>query len=85
MSAGRRDPREEQVRRMLDGPHPALPPDLAAWAVLRGGRRLRRRRAVRRTAGLLLALALSALLVWAGVEQPWESEPAQVTPPLQGW
>ncbi|SCE26652.1 hypothetical protein GA0115261_104111, partial [Streptomyces sp. OspMP-M43] len=43
------------------------------------------RRAVRRTAGLLLALALSALLVWAGVEQPWESEPAQVTPPLQGW
>ncbi|MFJ9884877.1 hypothetical protein ACIQRW_03340 [Streptomyces sp. NPDC091287] len=85
MSADRRDPREEQVRRMLDGPHPALPPGLAARAVLRGGRRLRLRRAVRRTGLWLLAVAFAAFLVWAGVEQPWETEPAQVTPPLEGW
>ncbi|WP_097871443.1 hypothetical protein [Streptomyces sp. rh34] len=85
MSADRRDPREEQVRRMLDGPHPALPPDLAARAVRRGGRRLRLRRAVLRTTGWLLAAALAAFLVWAEVEQPWATEPAQVTPPLEGW
>ncbi|MFD0042166.1 hypothetical protein ACFVIZ_31520 [Streptomyces anulatus] len=85
MSADRRDPREEQVRRMLDGPHPALPPDLAARAVRRGGRRLRRRRAVRRTAGWLLAVVLVVFLVRIGVEQPWATEPAQVTPPLEGW
>ncbi|MFD6475355.1 hypothetical protein ACFWEH_17870 [Streptomyces anulatus] len=85
MSAGRRDPREEQVRRMLDGPHPALPPDLAVRAVRRGGRRLRQRRAVQRTAGWLLAVVLAVFLVWVGVEQPWATEPAQVTPPLEGW
>lgn len=70
---------------MLDGPHPALPPDLAARAVRRGGRRLRRRRAVWRTAGWLLAVALVVVLVRVGVEQPWATEPAQVTPPLEGW
>lgn len=70
---------------MLDGPHPALPPDLAARAVRRGGRRLRRRRAVQRTAGWLLAVVLVVFLVWFGVEQPWATEPAQVTPPLEGW
>ncbi|MFE7339656.1 hypothetical protein [Streptomyces griseus] len=85
MSAGRRDPREEQVRRMLDGPHPVLPPDLAARAVRRGGRRLRLRRAAVRTAAWLLGLALAVFLVWVGVEQPWVTEPAQVTPPLEGW
>ncbi|MFH9606532.1 hypothetical protein [Streptomyces sp. NPDC017448] len=85
MSEDRRDPREEQVRRMLDGPHPVLPPDLAARAARRGGRRLRWRRAVGRAAAWSLAAALVAVLVWAGVEQPWTAEPAQVTPPLEGW
>ncbi|MFH9298243.1 hypothetical protein [Streptomyces sp. NPDC017520] len=85
MSGDRRDPREERIRRMLDGPHPVLPPDLAMRAVRHGGRRLRLRRAVRRTALWLAAVALVVFLVWAGVEQPWETEPAQVTPPLEGW
>ncbi|MFD7746378.1 hypothetical protein ACFV2V_14780 [Streptomyces sp. NPDC059698] len=85
MSEDRRDPREERVRRMLDGPHPVLPPDLAARAVRQGGRRLRWRRAVERTAAWSLAAVLVAVLVWAGVEQPWATEPAQVTPPLEGW
>ncbi|WP_434095860.1 hypothetical protein [Streptomyces anulatus] len=53
--------------------------------VRRGGRRLRRRRAVRRTAGWLLAVVLVVFLVRVGVEQPWATEPAQVTPPLEGW
>ncbi|MDP9951771.1 MULTISPECIES: hypothetical protein [Streptomyces] len=85
MSGDRPDPREDQVRRMLDGPHPVLPPDLAARAARRGGRRLRRRRAAHRTAVWLLAALLVAVLVWAGFEQPWTAEPAQVTPPLEGW
>lgn len=84
MSADR-DPRAEQIRRMLDGPHPALPPDLAARAARRGGRSLRRRRAVHRTARWLLGAALAVFLVWAGIEQPWDPEPARVTPPLEGW
>lgn len=70
---------------MLDGPHPVLPPGLAARAVRRGGRRMRLRRAAHRTAYWLLGLALAAFLVWVGVEQPWATEPAQVTPPLEGW
>ncbi|MEI7033202.1 hypothetical protein [Streptomyces pratensis] len=84
MSADR-DPRAERVRRMLDGRRPVPPPDLAARAVRRGGRTLRLRRAVRRTAGALLGAALAVFLVWAGIEQPWDVEPARVTPPLEGW
>ncbi|MER7857351.1 hypothetical protein ABTZ98_33160, partial [Streptomyces bacillaris] len=33
----------------------------------------------------LAGTGFAAFLVWAGVEQPWLPEPAEVTPPLEGW
>ncbi|RII20932.1 hypothetical protein DSC45_02285 [Streptomyces sp. YIM 130001] len=77
--------REDQVRQLLAGPLPAVPPGLAAAAAARGERRLRRQRALRRVMWLLLCLAVVAFTVWASVEQPWVRPPAETTPPLQGW
>ena len=38
------------------------------------------------TCGIGLAgTVFAAFLFWAGVEQPWLPEPAEVTPPLEGW
>ncbi|WP_200823136.1 hypothetical protein [Actinacidiphila yanglinensis] len=57
--------REDEVRRLLDTPHPLLPADLAARAV-RGGRRLLlHRRVVRYALCLLLLAAATTALVLA--------------------
>lgn len=68
------------MRRLLDGPHPAVPPDLCAEALHRGSRRARRRALGRRLLWLLLGAALVAFLIWATLTQP----PPDTTPPL-GW
>ncbi|BBA99740.1 hypothetical protein RVR_6490 [Actinacidiphila reveromycinica] len=68
MSAGGRPPnrREAEVRRLLDTPHPAVPPDLAERAALRGRGLLRRRRVLRYALGAaLLAAALAAAVLLA--------------------
>ncbi|PZT78003.1 MULTISPECIES: hypothetical protein [unclassified Streptomyces] len=78
--AGRR---EEQVRRMLEGPRPQVPAELAARAARRGGRLLRRRRLLRRLGLLLLVAGVAAFTVWALVARPWEAPPATTTP--AGW
>ena len=54
------DRKETEVRRMLAGPHPLVPPDLAARALSRGSRLLAHRRLLRRARlgwSLLVALA----------------------------
>ncbi|MFI9047665.1 hypothetical protein [Streptomyces sp. NPDC053427] len=79
-----RDREETEVRRMLAGPHPPVPPDLAVRATARGRRLLARRRLLRRTGRLLALLALAALLVWA-MHQPWLPPPVRITPPVEGW
>lgn len=77
--------REDQVRRMLDGPHPQVPAGLAERATERGGRLLRRHRVARALALTVLFLAVAAFMVWAVVTQPWQVPPADTTPPLEGW
>ncbi|MFJ8649827.1 hypothetical protein ACIRNI_27365 [Streptomyces sp. NPDC093546] len=63
--------KEAEVRRMLQAPpRPRVPADLAARAVERGTRRLRRARLLRRTAWLVLCAALTAFTVWASVVEP---------------
>ncbi|MFI8289013.1 hypothetical protein ACIGBL_07680 [Streptomyces sp. NPDC085614] len=81
----RHEQKEDEVRRMLETPHPQVPGDLAARAVERGTRLLRRDRAVRRVLWALLAAAVVAFVVWASVVRPWEVPPAGTTPPLEGW
>ncbi|MFF9506327.1 hypothetical protein ACF1BU_02825 [Streptomyces sp. NPDC014724] len=76
--------REDEVRRMLDGPHPQVPADLARRAAERGGRVLRRRRLARRLALLIAFAAVVAFTVWAVRVQPWQVPPAETTP-LDGW
>ncbi|MFJ5719097.1 hypothetical protein [Streptomyces sp. NPDC093149] len=76
--------RENEVRRMLDGPHPQVPTDLARRAAERGARLLRRRRLARRLALLVAFAAVVAFTVWAVRVQPWQVPPTKTTP-LDGW
>ncbi|MFC4032745.1 hypothetical protein ACFO3J_14790 [Streptomyces polygonati] len=69
--------REDEVRRLLDSPHPAVPVDLGARAVLRGRRILRRRRAVHAALWTLLAAAAVAGIVLAVMFWP-HTDPARV-------
>ncbi|MFF7179544.1 hypothetical protein [Streptomyces sp. NPDC008121] len=80
----RHERREDEVRRMLEAPHPRVPRDLSARAVERGIRLLHRDRAVRRVLWTLLVIAAVAFAVWASVVRPWEVPPG-TTPPLEGW
>ncbi|MEV5601037.1 hypothetical protein AB0L33_06305 [Streptomyces sp. NPDC052299] len=76
--------REDEVRRMMEGPHPQVPADLAASAAERGARLLRRRRALRRLWVLTLVAAVTAFAVWALAARPWEAPPAETTP-VESW
>jgi ferric-dicitrate binding protein FerR (iron transport regulator) len=79
------DRKESEVRRMMEGPPPAVPADLGVRAAAHGGRLLRRRRALRRAAWLLIVAAALAFAVWATVNQPWLVPPSETTPPLEGF
>ncbi|HZX38647.1 MAG TPA: hypothetical protein VFF37_10005 [Streptomyces sp.] len=81
----RQDRKEDEVRRMLETRHPAVPADLAARAAEHGTRLLRRHRAVRRAAWLLVVAAAIAFAIWAATAEPWMTPPAKTTPPLEGW
>ncbi|MEU5208130.1 hypothetical protein [Streptomyces sp. NPDC020742] len=69
------DRKETEVRRLLAGPRPPLPPDLAARAAYRGRRLLARRRLLRRL-GLLLALLVLAGLLGPAARAALTREPA---------
>ncbi|MGW7287100.1 hypothetical protein ACWGH4_16585 [Streptomyces sp. NPDC054847] len=77
--------KEDEVRRMMDAPHPVVPAGLGTRAAEQGSRLLRRHRAVRRVwIGLLIVLVI-ACAVWATVTEPWAVPPSDTTPPLEGW
>ena len=75
------DRKEAEIRRMLDAPHPPVPPDLAERAMARGRRIIRRRRA-RRAIGWLLLLAAVVAAVVAVVAYLHGTGSGEVTPPF---
>jgi ferric-dicitrate binding protein FerR (iron transport regulator) len=79
------DRKEDEVRRLLEGPYPAVPPDLTGRAVQLGHRLRRRRRAVRTAVWALLLAAAMLFAVWAATGHPWTAPPSTTTPPLEGW
>ncbi|GAA2320860.1 hypothetical protein OKJ48_28200 [Streptomyces kunmingensis] len=77
---------EATVRAVLDAaPPPAVPAELCADAMRRGGRALRRRRIASRVVWLVLCAAVVAFTVWATMARPWVEPPDTTTPPLTGW
>ncbi|CAL9468424.1 hypothetical protein SUDANB105_02772 [Streptomyces sp. enrichment culture] len=80
-----RPEREAAVRRIMERAAPAVPPELYADVVRRGGRMLRRRVLARRVGWLLLLAAGVAFTVWALTARPWVEPPSTTTPPLTGW
>lgn len=77
--------KEQEVRRMLDLPHPVVPADLHVRAAHLGMRLLRRRRALHRAGWALLCVAVIAFTVWAVSVEPWNEPPSMTTPEIEGW
>ncbi|MCI3222921.1 hypothetical protein [Streptomyces sp. NP-1717] len=77
--------KEDEVRRMLDVPHPPVPADLTARATTLGTRILNRRRTWRLLFWTLVTVAVIAFAVWASAVEPWSVPPSDKTPPLEGW
>jgi ferric-dicitrate binding protein FerR (iron transport regulator) len=65
--------RDDEVRRLLDTPHPAVPVDLATRAMLRGRRILRRRRIAGAALWTVLVAAIVAGIVVAALTRPWNT------------
>ncbi|MDX2646040.1 hypothetical protein PV341_21265 [Streptomyces sp. PA03-1a] len=73
------DRKQDEVRRLLDGPHPAVPVDLAPRAAERGRRVLARRRVLHAVLWTLLVVAVVVALVLAVLWWP-AAEPLDTTP-----
>lgn len=78
MSAAR-NRRDEEVRRLLDTPHPAVPAGLVALATVRGRRTVRRRRFGTRVLWVLLVAAAVTGVVVAVLMWPDHHDPADET------
>ncbi|AXK33819.1 hypothetical protein DVA86_15290 [Streptomyces armeniacus] len=79
------DRKEDEVRRMLELRPAPLPVDLAARALVRGERQLRRHNTWRAVLWTVLLVAAIAFTVWALAAEPWVARPSQTTPPSYDW
>ena len=75
--------RDDEVRRLLDTPHPVVPVDLSARAMVRGRRIVRRRRRVHTLLWALLVAAVVAGTVLAILA--WPDRPASPSPTDGPW
>jgi len=77
--------RDDEVRRLLDTPHPAVPVDLPARAMLRGRRTLHRRRMIRLMVWTMLLTAVVAGVVVAVLMWPDTATSSGVSGPRDSW
>ncbi|MEV0927002.1 hypothetical protein AB0I99_18070 [Streptomyces spongiicola] len=77
--------KEDEVRRMLDLPHPPVPADLHVRAARRGARLRRRRRTLHHLGCALLLAAAIGFALWAAAVEPWVAPPSATTPEIDGW
>jgi hypothetical protein len=75
--------RDDEVRRLLDTPHPVVPLDLTARAMARGRRIVHRRLITQRVLWAVLFAALVAGIVLAALA--WPDTPATTTPTDGTW
>jgi len=75
--------RDDEVRRLLDTPHPVVPIDLTSRAAVRGRGILRRRRAFHTALWALLLAAAIAGIVLAVLF--WPDHPSPTTPGDNTW
>ena len=73
--------RDDEVRRLLDTPHPVVPVDLGARAMVRGRRIVRRRRTVHTVLWALLVAAIVAGAVLAILTWPDRPPPSPTDGP----
>ena len=76
--------RDDEVRRLLDTPHPVVPLDLTARAMARGRRIVRRRRITQRVLWVVLFAAVVAGIVFAVMAWP-DNGPSTTTPNGDTW
>jgi hypothetical protein len=75
--------RDDEVRRLLDTPHPAVPIDLVFRAIIRGRRTLRRRRITHAVLLVLLGAAVLTGIVLSVLF--WPHDPATHVPTEGSW
>ncbi|WP_329175264.1 hypothetical protein [Streptomyces sp. NBC_01477] len=68
--------RDDEVRRLLDTPHPMVPAGLVAVATVRGRRTVRRRRFAHHVLWVLLLAAVAAGIALAVMAWPDHHDPA---------
>ncbi|WP_327289041.1 hypothetical protein [Streptomyces sp. NBC_01198] len=68
--------RDDEVRQLLDTPHPAVPAGLVARAAVRGRRTVRRRRVLLHVLWVLVVAAALTGIVFAVLAWPDDEAPA---------
>lgn len=76
------DRKQNEVRRILEGPHPFVPPDLVGQATRRGHRLVQRRNALHILTVLLVTALTVFLVVVAIVQARSHGGPPADPPPL---
>lgn len=76
------DRKEDEVRRLLEGPQAPVPADLAVRATERGMRLLRRRHGVHAVLWTVAVVAAVLFAAWAVSAQPWRAPEAPPAVPV---
>jgi ferric-dicitrate binding protein FerR (iron transport regulator) len=79
------DRKQDEVRRLLDSPHPPVPTDLALRALERGRRLETRRHLLRALLVVVLLAAVIAAAIALAAAAPWAGDQGPQSPPPVTW